>query len=166
MGWWQWGGWGHGRGVRKKVRCWGSPDRVRKFERVNEEGWIYLFCWFQMESVEVLGFIGVCMCVSIPKKGSVYAAGCCKGISNQIWFNCYMSVRELGSTSFSAIPVTPSSFLSPLCHHHLFILLTVRYCLSSSLRLPSFILFFVTDLFRPYHVPSIIPRFCGWTILL
>ena len=79
---------------------------------------------------------------------------------------CYMPVRELGSTSFSTIPVTSPSFPSPLRHHRLFILLTIRYRLSSSLRLPSFVLFFVTDLFHPYHVPSIIPRFCGWSILL
>ena len=79
---------------------------------------------------------------------------------------CYMPVRELGSTSFSAIPVTSPSFPSCLRHHRLFILRTVHYRLSSSLRLSSFVLFFVTDLFRPCHVPSIILRFCGCTILL
>ena len=72
---------------------------------------------------------------------------------------CYMPVRELRSTSFSVIPVTSPSF--PSCfrssrhasvlpvmlpffpsllrHRHLFVLLTVRYHLSSSLRLPSFV---------------------------
>ena len=82
---------------------------------------------------------------------------------------CYMPVRELGSTSFSVIPVTSlsfPSFPSSLRHHHLFILRTVHYRLSLSLRLSSFVLFFVTDLFRPCHVPSIISRFCGCTILL
>ena len=56
-------------------------------------------------------------------------------------------------------------FSVTLHHHCLTILLTVCYRYFSSLRLPSFIPFFVTDLFRPYFVPSIIPRFCGWTIL-
>ena len=53
-----------------------------------------------------------------------------------------------------------------LRHHRLTILLIVRYCYPSTLRLLSFVPFFVTNLFCPYYVPSIIPRFCGWTILL
>ena len=82
---------------------------------------------------------------------------------------CYMPVCELGSTSFSVVPVTsPSfpSFPSPLCHRRLFILHTVHYRLSSSLRLSSFAYSFVTDLFSPCHVASIISRICGCTILL
>ena len=70
------------------------------------------------------------------------------------------------SRHLSVVPVTPPSFPSSLHHHRLFILRTVHYRLSSSLRLSSFVLFFVTDLFRPCHVPSIISRFCGCTILL
>ena len=75
---------------------------------------------------------------------------------------CYMPVCELGSTSFSAIPVTSPSAPSLHLTYRLLLFIFV----SSSLRLPSFVLVFVTDLFHPYHVPSIIPRFCGWTILL
>ena len=57
---------------------------------------------------------------------------------------CYMPVCELGSTSFSVVPVTsPSfpSFPSPLCHRRLFILHTVHYRLSLSLCLSSLVLF-------------------------
>ena len=100
--------------------------------------------------------------------------------------HCYMPVRELRSTSFSVIPVTSSSFPSCLCHschlfvvpvmspsfpsllrhRHLFVLLTVHYRLSSSPRLSSFVYSFVTDLFRPFYVPSIISRICGYAIIL
>ena len=66
----------------------------------------------------------------------------------------------------SVLPVMLPFFPSLLRHRHLFVLLTVRYRLSSSLRLPSFVYSFVTDLFRPFYVPSIISRFCGCTILL
>ena len=45
-------------------------------------------------------------------------------------------------------------FSVTLRHHCLTILLTVRYRYLSSLRLLSFVPFFVTDLFRPYYVPS------------
>ena len=56
-------------------------------------------------------------------------------------------------------------FSVTLRHHCLTILLTICYRYFSSLRLPSFVPFFVTDLFHPYYVPSIIPWFCGQTIL-
>ena len=64
------------------------------------------------------------------------------------------------------LPVMSPSFPSLIRHRRLFLLLTVRYRLSSSLRLPSFVYSFVTDLFRPFYVPSIIPRICGYAIIL
>ena len=64
------------------------------------------------------------------------------------------------------LPVMSPSFPSLLRHRRLFILLTVPYRLLSSLRLSSFVYSFVTDLFRPFYVPSIIPRICGYAIIL
>ena len=64
------------------------------------------------------------------------------------------------------LPVMSPSFPSLLRHRRLFILLTVPYRLLSSLRPPSFVYSFVTDLFRPFYAPSIIPRICGYAIIL
>ena len=63
-------------------------------------------------------------------------------------------------------PVMFPSFPSLLRHHRLFVLLTVHYRLLSSPRLSSFVYSFVTDLFRPFFVPSIISRICGYAIIL
>ena len=88
---------------------------------------------------------------------------------------CYMPVRELGSTSFSVIPVTSLLFLSCLHRSRHLAVTTVSlsyvpsiivYHRLSVFRLSSFVLFFVTDLFRPCHAPSIISQICGCTILL
>ena len=70
------------------------------------------------------------------------------------------------SRHLSVVLVMPPSFPSLLRHRRLFILRTVHYRLSSSLRLSSFVYSFVTDLFRPCHVPIIIYRICGYTIIL
>ena len=64
------------------------------------------------------------------------------------------------------LPVMSPSFPSLLRHRRLFVLLTVCYRLLSSLRLSSFVYSFVTDLFRPFYVPSIIPRICGYAIIV
>ena len=64
------------------------------------------------------------------------------------------------------VPVMSPSFSSLLRHRRLFILRTVHYRLSLSLRLLSFVYSFVTDLFPPFYVPSIISRICGYTIIL
>ena len=70
------------------------------------------------------------------------------------------------SRHLSVVPVMPPSFPSLLRHRRLFILHTVHYRLSSSLRLSFLVYSFVTDLFRPFHVLSIISRICGYTIIL
>ena len=118
------------------------------------------YCWLEEVNFIYFQFWSSLSSLLENRFGHMY------GADGQETSHCYMPVRELGSTSFSVIPVTPPSFPSSLHHHHLFILRTVHYCLSSSLRLSSFVLFFVTDLFCPCHVPSIISRFCGCTILL
>ena len=64
------------------------------------------------------------------------------------------------------VPVMFPSFLSLLRHRRLFVLLTVHYRLLSSPRLSSFVYSFVTDLFRPFYVPSIISRICGYAIIV
>ena len=92
-------------------------------------------------------------------------AGYCAGVlyaSTRVTF--HFVLRH--SRHLSVVPVMPPSFPSLLRHRRLFILHTVRYRLSSSLRLSSFVYSFVTDLFRPCHVPSIISRICGCTIIL
>ena len=88
----------------------------------------------------------------------------------------YASYVPLHSPSFPSplrpsrhvfvLPVMSPSFPSLIRQRRLFVLLTVCYRLSSSLRLPSFVYSFVTDLFRPFYVPSIIPRICGYAIIL
>ena len=64
-----------------------------------------------------------------------------------------MPVQELPSISFSVIPVASPSLPSPI--------VLPSYLLS----LPSIIVY-IPDLFCPFYVPSIIPQFCGWIIIV
>ena len=83
---------------------------------------------------------------------------------------CYMPVCELRSTSFSVIPVTSSSFrhvsVLPVTSPSPSSLCFTYRSLSSFIVSPSFVYSFVTDLFRPFYVPSIISWICGYAIIL
>ena len=83
------------------------------------------------------------------------------------------------SHHLSIVPVMPPSFPSALRHHRLFILCTVHYCLSSSLRLLSFVLFLRYGSIPPlscsehhfsdlwlHYLTLTFSHSCGWTISL
>ena len=79
-----------------------------------------------------------------------------------------MAVHELASISFSINPVTSQSLLPLLCHS-LSPIVSLSYLLSLLsiiITYRHFVPFFISDLFCPFYVPNIIPRFCGWIIIV